>query len=167
MPAKQKYRLQPLLRMKDRAKRQAEMALAIAFKRLEEEKHKLEQIEKLLGQIRDRREQCREDMRQKVLTGQARIQQSHIHLGYMRKLEEDEQQLIEEKKTQKEEIRNAEEKVKRAKRDYVDAAYELTIMEKHRDLWRKQQQKALSALENKEMNELGNTVFQMNKFRGS
>jgi hypothetical protein len=47
----------------------------------------------------------------------------------------------------------------------ADAATELNVMEKHRELWAKKQAQVLSAWENKQMNELGNALHQINKMR--
>ncbi len=165
--AKIRYRLEALLRMKERAKRQTEIALAKAIKELEEEKEKLKNLFEKKEELQKKREKARTDMRNKVATGQSRIQETQFHLSYITKLKEDEEALDKEIDEQKESVEVAEKKLKRARRDYQDAASELNVMEKHRELWIKKQKQALSVLENKEMNELGNTLHQMNKMKAS
>ena len=67
----------------------------------------------------------------------------------------------EEIQRQKEVIEQCEVQVKRARRDYIDAAKELRIMEKHKELWKKKLQKELSKIEEREMDELGNVIHQL------
>ena len=165
MPKKPKYRLEVLLKMKERAKRAAEMALARAIKALEEEKEKMKKLEEKKKEIKMKREKARTEMRQKVASGQSRIKESQFHLNYMMKLEDDEKAVDKEIEEQKELVATASDKLKRARRDYVDSATELNTMEKHKELWAKKERQVLSALENKQMNELAGTVHQMNRMR--
>src|SRR3990167_2874390 len=151
MPKKPKKRLEVLLKMKERAKRAAEMALARAIKALEEEKEKLKKLEEKKKKIKMKREKARTEMRKKVASGQSRIKESQFHLNYMLKLEDDEKAVDKEIEEQKEVLATATDKLKRARRDYVDAATELNTMEKHKELWSKKERHALSALENKQM----------------
>ena len=67
---------------------------------------------------------------------------------------------------QHEVIKEAEERVKKARRDYIDAAQDLKMMEKHKELWEKKLQKQLNFKEQKELNELGNVVFQIRRMGG-
>src|SRR3989338_3709893 len=104
-------------------------------------------------------------MRERVSSGKARVKESHFHLDFLTKLKDDAVKMDQEITEQKEEIEVAQGKLKRARRDYMDAASELNVMEKHRELWSKKQAHLLSTLENKQMNELGNVVHQMNRMR--
>ena len=54
----------------------------------------------------------------------------------------------------------------RARRDYVDAARELQVMEKHKELWEKKLQNELTRKEEREMDELGGTIHQLRRWRG-
>lgn len=165
--AKQKYRLEPILKMKERGRRNAEIQLAKALKALKEEEAKLSRLNEKKTEIGRKRNRARHEMGNKVSSGQSRIRESQFHLSYILKLKEDEEALDKEIEEQKEAIELAKNKLKRARRDYLDAAYELNVMQKHRELWLKKQNLALNALESKQMNELGNTVFQMNRMRAS
>ena len=60
-------------------------------------------------------------------------------------------------------IENCELQVKRARRDYIDAAKDLRVMEKHKDLWRKKMNLELLRAEEKEMDELGNVMHELRK----
>lgn len=165
MPVEKKYRLEPLLKLKERVKKKSQLDLAKAIRDLEEEREKLKALESKREEIQQKREKARAEMNKKVSTGQSRIKESQFHMDYMTKLQEDEEALDSEIADQKEAVSLSEEKLKRARRDYVDAATECNVMEKHKDLWRKKQSQALSVLENKQMNELANSVYQINKMR--
>lgn len=165
MAKKQKYRLEPLVKIKGIAKRKTEIALARCIRELGEEKVKLEGLERLKKEIIQKRQKARSDMNKKVSSGNSVVRETQVHLGFMRKLVEDEEKVDGEIVEQKEAVQRAEEKLARGRRDYVDAATELNVMEKHRELWEKRQAGILSALENKKMNELAITVHQMNRVR--
>lgn len=165
MAKKEKYRLVTLLRVKESQRKKAEINLARALTELKEENRKLTRLEELKVELKAKKEKARHDMANKVAGGQSRVRESQFHLGFLTKLEEDGDKLNGEIAEQKELITQAEQKVKRARRDYMDAASELNVMEKHRELWTKKQARNLSAAEMKQMNELGNTLFQMNKMK--
>lgn len=165
MPKKEKYRLQALLKIKERAKQRAEIALARAIKELEEEKLKLKKLEALKEELLEKKKKVRTEMADRVATGQSRVHQSQSHLHYLMKLDDDRDRLDREIQDKKDEIEELTQKLKRARRDYIDAATEHNIMEKHKELWKKKELRALNALENKQMNELGNVIHQVNKMR--
>lgn len=164
-PKKPKYRLEPLLRIKVKMKRQAEINLAKKIKALEEEKEKIKELEKLKESIAAKRNKVNEKMCDNVSSGQALVRESQLHLGYMDKLKSDERSVEIEIDEQNELIDLAQRAVKRARRDYIDAAQEVDVMEKHKELWLKKEAHKLNAAENKMMNELGNTVHQMNRMK--
>jgi flagellar export protein FliJ len=158
-----RYRLQPLLEIKTRAKKRAEIRLAQAIIRLEEEKKRLKKLEEEKEEIIKRRKECRRELHQKVSTGQAHVKDGSVRVNFLRKLEEDEKKKEEEIKAQKQVIENCELQVKRARRDYIDAAKDLRVMEKHKELWKKKLQVEMTRQEEREMDELGNVIHQMRK----
>ena len=166
MAKKEKYRLQPLLQVKLKNKRTAEIALSKAFAELKAEEEKLKILEKEKREIIQRREDSRREMAEKVARGESVVYDSNIHLNFLKKLQEDEEKKDQEIEDQKEAIKRAEEKLAQAKRDYIDACKEVKIMEKHKELWRKKIKKELEFQEAKMMNELGNVIHQLRKMRG-
>lgn len=156
-----RYRLQPLLELKIRAKKRAELRLAQAIARLEQEKKRLKKLEEEKEAIIKRRKEYRRELHQKVSTGQAHVKDGTVRVNFLRKLEEDEKKKEEEIRLEKQVIENCELQVKRARRDYIDAAKDLRVMEKHKDLWRKKLQLEISRQEEREMDELGNVIHQM------
>lgn len=156
-----RYRLEPMLTLKTRAKRNAEIRLAQAIARLEQEKKRLKKLEEEKQAIIRRRRECRRELQNKILEGQAHARDGSIRVNYLRKLEEDEKKKDQEIENQKQVIENCELMVKRARRDYIDAVKELRVIEKHKELWRKKLQKELSRIEEREMDELGNVIHQL------
>jgi len=163
MAKKQKYRLNVLIVIKERAKKEAEINLARAIRQLEEEKEKLEKLEKEKKEVEERIEKERLEMGQKVATGDALVKDPQFHLNFIKKLQEDLEELERKIEEQKEEIKKAERKVQRCRKFYILAAQDLNMMEKHKELWEKKMKNQLSAEENKMMNEIGNVIHQMNK----
>lgn len=165
MAKKPKYRLEPLLIMKVKAKKQKEMDLAKAIKELDAEKVKLEDFHKIKRSLQFDQQKVKDRMRDQMATGQAQVRQSQYHFNYIDKLKDDEGHIDREIEDQEFMIEKADRKVKRVRRDYIDAATEVNMLEKHKELWQKKVQEKLSFEENKLMNELGNNVFQINKMK--
>lgn len=161
MAKKEKYRLEALLTVKLRNKRNSEIELARAFMKLKEEQEKLKELEEEKQDIIQRRNDTRREMSLRVSSGESQILDSQRHLNFIKKLIEDEEKKDEEIKEQKEVVLQAEEKVAQAKRDYIDACKEVKIMEKHKELWKKKLKKELDKKEAKMMNELGNVLHQL------
>lgn len=158
---KPKYRLQPLLIVKEKHKKQMEIELGRAIKNLAEQKERLKTLEEEKVKIIQRKKDARLEMSRHVTAGETRIYDSGIHLNYLEKLQDDLVAKEKEIERQHEIIKEAEERVKKARRDYIDAAKDLKMMEKHKELWLKKWQKELNYKEQKELNELGNVIHQI------
>src|SRR5262249_26042973 len=153
---KEKYRLQPLLDVRLRNKRTAEIALGKAFKALKEEQEKLKRLEEEKQELIRKRETARHEHAEKLRMGESVVSDSHGHLNFIKRLQEDEEKKDLEIEDQKLAIQRAEERLAQAKRDYIDACKEVKIMEKHKELWKKKLKQELEYEEQKLMNELGN-----------
>lgn len=156
-----KYRLQPLLEMKSRARKKAEIALARAIVRLEQEKKKLKKLEEEKKEIIRKRKEFRLRMHEQIASGDAHAKDGWVGVNFLRKLEDDEKKKDEEIERQKVVIENCEIQLKRARRDYIDAVKELRVMEKHKELWKKKLEKEITREEEREMDELGNVIHQL------
>ena len=160
-----KYRLQVLLVIKERAKRASEVALAKAIRKLKEAEEELVKLEKERDDILDRITLEKERMNEAVSSGNAVMQDPQFRLNFIRKLKEDLEDIDKKIEEQKAEIIRAQKRVQRARQDYILAAQEMNMMEKHKELFMKKHQKELSALEDKEMTELGMVIHQLNKMQ--
>ncbi len=158
-----RYRLQPLVELKTRARQKAEIKLAQAIVRLEKEKKKLKTLEEEKEKILQRQSEGRMELHRKIAAGGAHVRDGSVRVNFLRKLEEDEKQKADEIAQQKELIQECELQVKRARRDYIDAVKDLRVIEKHKELWRKKVQAEISRDEEKEMDELGHTIHQLRK----
>ena len=162
---KPKYRLEALLRIKARMKKRAEMALARAIIELKEAKEKLKKLEEEKEKIVERWEEARREMKAEMATG-IMVKKSNVHVNFMRKLKEDEEAKQEEIEDQEAVVEDCEAAVARARREYIDAAKELQIMEKHKDLWEKKVRHEISRKEERELDELGSSIHQLRRWRG-
>lgn len=159
-----KYRLQPLLVIKEMAKKKAEILLAKAMARLEQEKKRLKKLEEEKQEIIRKRKEVRKSLHEHVCTGRAKVKESHYGINFLKRLEEDEKQKDREIEQQNQVIRDCETQVVRARREYINAAKELKVMQKHKELWQKKLQLFLSRKEENEMDELGNVIHQLKNF---
>ncbi|MDO8494802.1 MAG: hypothetical protein Q7S68_05645 [Deltaproteobacteria bacterium] len=160
-----KYRLEALLRLRKREKKSAEIRLAKALNELKAAKKKLEELQEERKKIETEKKESRERMDREMVEG-AMIANGNVHVNYLRKLKEDGEKKEEEIEEQKEVIVEKEEKFAKARRDYFDAIKALRMMEKHKALWAKKIAKELSKQEEKSMDELGQTISSLRKWRG-
>ncbi|MFH1829441.1 MAG: flagellar FliJ family protein [Pseudomonadota bacterium] len=161
----QKYRLQALLNLKARLKKKAELVLAKALIALKEAKERLEELEKEKEKIIERWKQARAEMKRKEKAGLI-VKESNVHVNFLRKLKEDEEEKQMEIEDQEQVVEDCETAVAAARREYIDAARELQVMEKHKELWQKKVSQEISRKEQKEMDELGGTIHQLRRWRG-
>jgi len=162
---KEKYRLQALLTIKARLKKKAEIALARALVELKQAKEKLEELEREKEEIIERWREARAEMKRDTAAGIA-VKKGNVHVNFLRKLKEDEEAKQEEIEDQEQVIEDCENAVAAARREYIDAAKELQVMEKHKELWEKKVKAELTRREQKEMDELGGAIHQLRKWRG-
>ncbi len=163
--AKERYRLQALLVIKEREKNRAAEVLARSIKALHEAREKEKKLVKERDEIIERWHEARNEMRRRMDCG-AVIKQGNVHVNFMRKLKEDEEKKNKEIEEQREIIAECEDKVARARRDYIDAAKEHQVMIKHKDLWKKKLAAELTRKEELEFDELGNTIHHLRKWKG-
>lgn len=162
----EKYRLQALLVIKERLKKKAEILLAQGIARLKEAKEKLEQLKSEKEEIIKKWEEAREEMAADMSSG-GTIFDGNIHSNWLRALKEDEETKQEEIEDQEVVVEEAENALREAKREYIDACKELQIMEKHKELWEKKLKEKLTKKEEKELDELGQNIHELKRWRGN
>ena len=160
-----KYRLEALIRIRTRDKKRAEIALAQAIGALQKAKKKMEELKEEKKKIAAEQKKAKKKMDHKM-SGGALVGEGCFHVNFLRKLKEDEKTKEEEIEEQKGVIEEAIEKVAKARRNYIDAVKHLRIMEKHKELWAKKIAQELTRREEKEMDELGQTIHSLKKWRG-
>lgn len=159
------YRLEALVRVKKQEKRKAAIYLAKAIQLFEAAKKKLNELEEQLASMQTERREARNRMSTEMQAGGA-IGEGCIHVNFLRKLKEKIEEKKEEIEDQKIEVEEATEKVAKARKQYIQAIKELRVMEQHRELWRKKIAKEISKREEKELDELGQTIHSLRKWRG-
>lgn len=155
--AAQKYRLEVLLKTRDRDKKRAEEALAQAISALTKARKREEELVAEKKKIHADWVTRRTEMRDRMDQG-GRVGEGNVFVRFLRKLKELEEAKQEEIDRQREEIKRCEDKVAACRRNYIDAAKALQVMEKHKDLWRKKVAAELSRKEEREFDELGNII---------
>ena len=163
MSKKPKYRLQVLVVLKEKAKKRSEIALARAIMALKAEEEKLKKLKEEKNKLEERIARERRELHKEVASGQARAKDPQVRLNFLRKLKEDLEELERKIEMQKQAVEQAKLKVARCRQDYILAAQELNMMEKHRELWEKKLKKQLDDKENKVLGEIGQVIHQMNK----
>lgn len=163
--AKQKYRLQAMLVIKEREKDRAGQELARAIKALHDAKEKEKKLIKEKEEIIKKWFESRDRMRREMDRG-AVVGEGNVHVNFLRKLKEDEENKQKEIDDQHEVVLEAEQNVVRSRKEYIEAAKEHQIMIKHKELWQKKIQAELSRQEEREFDELGSTIHQIKKWRG-
>lgn len=161
-----KYRLEPLLRIKARVRKRAEIALAKAISHLEKEKKRKTELEEEKQNLIDTKKEVRDELDRRIVDDRGTISDSYRYIDYMRGLDEDIHQKERDIERQEEVIEDCKVIVTRARRDYIDAAKEHKIMKKHKELWEKRLQQELAKREQKEMDELGQVIHQMTQRGG-
>lgn len=160
-----RYRLAALLRLRIREKKKSEVELGRAMIALQQAKKKLEELKEEKEKIRKEQKEARHKM-DVEMSGGGMVGSGCVHVNFLRKLKEDEVAKDEEIEDQKEVIVEATEKVARCKRAYIDASKQLRVMEKHKDLWVKKVRHEISKREEKEMDELGQAIHSLKRWRG-
>lgn len=163
--AGQRYRLQALLVIKEREKNRAAEELAHAIVKLQKarkkEKELIEEKDKIVKKWYAARDEMRREMDRGTVIGEG-----NVHVNFLKKLKEDEEKKQKEIEDQHEVVLECEENVSKARREYIDAAKEHQVMVKHKELWNKKIQAELNRKEEREFDELGNTIHQLKKWKG-
>lgn len=154
-----KYRLEVLLKTREREKKRAEEALGRAIIALTKARKREEELVDEKKKIHAEWVECRSEMRAKMDLG-GKVGEGNVFVRFLRKLKEDEEAKQEEIDRQREEVKRCEDKVATCRRAYIDAAKNLQVMEKHKDLWRRKLAEELSRKEEREFDELGNIIHQ-------
>jgi flagellar export protein FliJ len=165
MAKKPQYRLQALLRLKTREKHLAEIALARALRAYKKAQEKEEELRKEREDIVEAWHAKNREMDHEMSKG-AKIFDGNTFVNFLRKLKEDEEEKDEEIEEQEKEVERCKELVAKKRRGYIDAARELQVMEKHKELWWKKILKEISREEEKQFDELCSTIHSLRGWRG-
>lgn len=155
-----KYRLQTLLEIRERAKKEAEEAFALAMQALEREKDRLREEEESLERMVADRHRRREEYARKLASGEMKVTDQSAAYRYIDRLKErevDQQTVID---AQREQVREAEKELLRAQEALVAATQDLKALEKHKENWQAEVRRERMIREEGVMDEIGQAIFQ-------
>lgn len=155
------YRLQTLMEMRERAKKEAEDAFSAAVKALKKEQDELKRLQEDLEKRRATRKAKVEAYLQEVMAKGAGINGLTMMGRYEQRLKDEELQVELEIAKQREVVKVAEKLVEQKRREMAEAAKELKAIEKHKEKWVKQIRTERQMREELNQEEIGNTLFLM------
>lgn len=161
--AKERYRLQALLTIKENEKKRAERALAEAVSALNKARKKEEELIEEKKEIKKKWLFVRDEMRHKMDMGSV-VGMGNRFVNSMRDLKDKEEEKQKEIDEQREKVAEAAEALKEKRREYIDACKEVKVMLKHKELWAKKIREELSKKEEREMDELGNIIHELKRW---
>jgi flagellar export protein FliJ len=159
MAIKEQYRLQVLLEMRERAKKDAEEALGKAMAELKAEQDRQKSMEQELERMVARREAKKREYAEKAMRGEMAAQgaiSANLYIDRLKEQEELQKNAIE---GQKAVVAQKEEAVTAARENLLRATQDLKALEKHKEMWEEQIKKELEAKEAENLDEIAQTVY--------
>ena len=120
-----------------------------------------EELEQEKQDLLDNKKEVRSALDQQLTSNESVVSDSFRYIDFLKGLDEDVGQKDRDIERQEGMIEDAQVMVSRTRRDYMDAAQEHKVMEKHKELWEKRQRHEMNRREQKEMDELGQVIHQM------
>lgn len=156
-----KYRLQPVLGVREQSKREAERLLASRIAQLAEAEEELARRAREVEACRERQASARAEMFGEMGGGAAasRALTHRTHLADLRAQEEGLRAAVEE---QRGAVARCESEVERARAALVEAAREVRVIEKHREGWHERQRREAARREQKLNDEIGAILHERN-----
>ena len=135
MSSKNRYRLQPVLDVRDRAKQEAAQRVAARRAQLAVAEAELARRQHLVARCRADQALAQQRMMDQAVKG-IEASKMVLHRTHCAGLKEREQELLGEVERQQSIVRQAEEDLENAITAFVEASKEVQVIEKHRQSWR-------------------------------
>jgi len=166
--AKEKYRLEPVLHMREKARDEAQQAVTDRKKELDFELKKLEKLKEMRKQVDVKKELCTQKFYEIMLKPGIDIStESFRHDKFQEVLDKEAAACDQAILQQQQQIRQAEERVEEAKQAMLKATVDLQAMEKHKEGWQKQIKVEELRKEQEVQEELGEAMWLQNRRRAS
>ena len=151
---KPKYRLQPVLSVREKAKQEAAKSLATQRAQLADAEVELVRRKAAVDECRARQVVAHEDMLEEVKQGVAAhgLVMHRTHLADLRRVE---QELIAEVEAQRRTVAAAEGEVEKAVTALIEASREVQVIEKHHESWQQNARREDERREQKLGDEIG------------
>lgn len=157
------YRLQTLLEIREREKKAAEEVLVEAQRLLAEEEARLREEEETLERMIADRHRRREEYARQLASGEMKITDQSNAYRYIERLKERELEQQTVIDAQREQVREAEKEVQRAREELVVANQNLKALEKHKEKWAEEVKRERMLREEGVMDEVGQAIFQQRR----
>jgi flagellar export protein FliJ len=152
--AGKKYRLQPVLGVREQAKREAERLLATRLSQLAEAEEELARRVREVEACRERQASARDAMLESMREGAAAAS-AIAHRTHLADLRAQEEALRAAAEEQKGAVARCEAESERARAALVEAAREVRVIEKHKENWRERERRETARREQKINDEIG------------
>ncbi len=159
MAVKPEYRLQTLLKIRERKKEAAEQYLAECMKKLHAEKLRLKEMEDELERMIAKRKTKMREYAEKTMRGEMSAQGAVSANLFIERLKEQEEAQKNAIEGQKAVVAQREEDVKGARLDLVKAEQELKALEKHKEKWLEEIKKIEEAKQEELQDEIAQRIF--------
>jgi flagellar export protein FliJ len=154
------YRLQTLYEIKERKEKEAKDAFAAAQAALRQQEKLLEDMKAELERMIQDRHRRREEYSQKLASGEMKVTDQAAAYRFIDRLKEKEQDQRGKIDGQKEQVREAEKRLKRAQEALVKATTDLKALQKHKEKWLEDWKKERALKEEDMLDEIAQTIFQ-------
>jgi flagellar export protein FliJ len=154
------YRLQALLEIRERAEEEAKDVFAKAMQALRQEEQALQQLEEELQRMIEDRHRRRKEYSEKLASGEMKVTDQASAQRYLERLKEREQEQKGKIDAQKEQVREAEKRLKRTQEALIKATQDLKALQKHREKWLEDWKKERALKEEDMLDEIAQTIFQ-------
>lgn len=155
---KNKYRLQPVVDERERARDEAARQLEVSRERLAEAERELARRVRAVELCREEQQTAHERMSQELSQG-AEARRLVAHRAHLSELRENEKTLVTQVEQQRSHVARAETEVERALQVVIEAAKELKVIEKHREGWRERVKREHEQQEQKLSDEIGRIMY--------
>jgi len=157
--AKEQYRLQTLLGLRERRREEAERALGLANQALATEQKRLADMEKELERMIAKREAKSREYAEKAMRGEMAAGGAVSANAYIERLKEQERMQQDSIAGQKDVVAQREQLVEAARQELVVANQEVKALEKHKEKWQEERKRELAAKQEEALDEIGQTIF--------
>lgn len=164
--AKETFKLETYLKLKEREKTDAELALSNAIENLRTQEQQLRALEDELLRMEQERVAKRQEYAEKQMSGAMNAQSMMSAQTWMKKLEEREEIQKRSIENQAKEVTRHETLVEIARESLAKAAAEVKAIEKSKEKWEEKRKRELQAKAESAMDEVSQALFQRQKDQG-
>lgn len=163
---KLKYRLQPVVDVRDRAKQEAARIVAVRREQLASAEAQLLRCEQAVENCRNQQSEARTRMLDEAELG-TEVQRMVEYRTHLTDLHNKEKELIAEVEKQHLVVKRAEAELENALAVLIESSKELKVIEKHREQWRERERHQTEKREQKLNDEIGAILYERSERRSS